>query len=284
MALSVPDRKSYVKVKDAVLKMYELVPEAYRLRFRSWRKGDKQTYTEVARELNTHFNRWCSAVGVTSLEELSNLIVLEQFRNILPERVATYISERKLKTAAEAAVVADDFALIHKQSFREQNTSKGYREQRFGHFNRVSGSSLPATLGLHTQNRMDVSTTRPHKNAVSFRRDSGFSVSTSASPSKKDGNVCHYCLDRGHWKKDCPVLKGKSQRNGPDAVRGVTLAVSASGAPLKGVVSEVDAKPVVVVNSPQLSGLSSAETGESSGGAHLADSEVGGNGYSPFIT
>lgn len=126
MALSVPDRKSYVKVKDAVLKMYELVPEAYRLRFRSWRKGDKQTYTEVARELNTHFNRWCSAVGVTSLEELSNLIVLEQFRNILPERVATYISERKLKTAAEAAVVADDFALIHKQSFREQNTSKGY--------------------------------------------------------------------------------------------------------------------------------------------------------------
>lgn len=41
VALSLPDRKSYVKVKEAVLKIYELVPEAYRLRFRSWRKGGK---------------------------------------------------------------------------------------------------------------------------------------------------------------------------------------------------------------------------------------------------
>lgn len=100
--------KNYVKVKEAVLKIYELVPEAYRLQFRSWRKGDKQTYTEVARELNSHFNRWCSAVGVATFEELSNLIALEQFRNILPERIATHISEHKMKTAPEAAVVADD--------------------------------------------------------------------------------------------------------------------------------------------------------------------------------
>uniref|UniRef100_G3NE20 SCAN box domain-containing protein n=1 Tax=Gasterosteus aculeatus TaxID=69293 RepID=G3NE20_GASAC len=116
IALPVPDRKKYVKVKEAVLKIYELVPEAYRLRFRSWRKGEKQTYTEVARELYSHFNRWCSAVGVTTFEELSNLIVLEQFRNILPERVATHIFEHKMKTAAEAAVVADDFALTHNQA------------------------------------------------------------------------------------------------------------------------------------------------------------------------
>lgn len=113
VALSATDRREYEKVKKAVLKSYELVPEAYRLRFRNWKKGDRQTYTEVARELNTHFNRWCAAVGVTTFEQLSNLIVLEQFRNILPERVAAYIAERNLKTAAEAASVADDFALIH---------------------------------------------------------------------------------------------------------------------------------------------------------------------------
>ncbi len=35
IALPVLDRKKYVKVKEAVLKSYELVPEAYRLRFRS---------------------------------------------------------------------------------------------------------------------------------------------------------------------------------------------------------------------------------------------------------
>ena len=33
----------YDTVKVAVLKAYELVPEAYRQRFRGWSKGDKQT-------------------------------------------------------------------------------------------------------------------------------------------------------------------------------------------------------------------------------------------------
>ncbi|KAL0165843.1 hypothetical protein M9458_037687, partial [Cirrhinus mrigala] len=37
-ALTMEDRKDYDKVKVAILKAYELVPEAYRQRFRSWRK------------------------------------------------------------------------------------------------------------------------------------------------------------------------------------------------------------------------------------------------------
>lgn len=50
VALTSADRKSYDAVKQAVLKCYELVPEAYRQRFRNWRKSEKQTHAEVARE------------------------------------------------------------------------------------------------------------------------------------------------------------------------------------------------------------------------------------------
>nr|XP_040028779.1 uncharacterized protein LOC120817071 [Gasterosteus aculeatus aculeatus] len=214
IALPVPDRKKYVKVKEAVLKMYELVPEAYRLRFRSWRKGEKQTYTEVARELYSHFNRWCSAVGVTTFEELSNLIVLEQFRNILPERVATHIFEQKMKTAAEAAVVADDFALTHKYSLKD--TGQIYQEKRFGRFNRALGSSSLGSFESPTQSRVDSHSNQSHRGAVSFRRDSRFSAFTPASQAKNDADVCRYCLEKGHWKIDCPVLKGKSQRKGTE--------------------------------------------------------------------
>ena len=39
--LSATDCKVYKRVKSAVLKAYELVPEAYRQRFRSWKRGDK---------------------------------------------------------------------------------------------------------------------------------------------------------------------------------------------------------------------------------------------------
>lgn len=38
MALSGEDCKDYTRVKAAVLKAFELVPEAYRLRFRTWEK------------------------------------------------------------------------------------------------------------------------------------------------------------------------------------------------------------------------------------------------------
>ncbi|KAK0131510.1 hypothetical protein N1851_033764 [Merluccius polli] len=92
VALTPADRKVYDIVKQAVLKCYELIPEAYRQRFRDWRKGEEQTHTEVARELSSFFNRWLAAEG---------------FKNILPERITVYVNEHEVKTVAEAAVLAD---------------------------------------------------------------------------------------------------------------------------------------------------------------------------------
>lgn len=40
-ALSFIESQNYESVKSAVLKIYELVPEAYRQRFRTWRKTDR---------------------------------------------------------------------------------------------------------------------------------------------------------------------------------------------------------------------------------------------------
>lgn len=42
-ALSSEDCKDYSAVKSAILKAYELVPEAFRQHFRNWRKTGKQT-------------------------------------------------------------------------------------------------------------------------------------------------------------------------------------------------------------------------------------------------
>lgn len=47
--LSTTDCKSYAKVKAAVLKAYELVPEAYRQRFRTLRKREGETHVEFVR-------------------------------------------------------------------------------------------------------------------------------------------------------------------------------------------------------------------------------------------
>ena len=100
-ALSLAESKVYLSVKSAVLKAYELVPEAYRQKFRLWEKSAKQTHMEFARVLTTHFNRWCISLGVNTYADLCDLIVLEQFKDSVPSHIATYINEHKVKTASE---------------------------------------------------------------------------------------------------------------------------------------------------------------------------------------
>ncbi len=57
-AMNVHDSSDYEKVKTAILKAYELVPEAYRQKFRSYKKFDRQTYVEFAREQEDLFDQW----------------------------------------------------------------------------------------------------------------------------------------------------------------------------------------------------------------------------------
>ncbi len=105
--LSVAESKVYEPVKSVVLKAYELVPEAYHQKFWSWEKLGKQTHTEFATNLTTHFNRWYTSLGVNTYAALCDLIVLEQFKNSDPSHIATYINEHKVKMAGEAVALAD---------------------------------------------------------------------------------------------------------------------------------------------------------------------------------
>lgn len=52
-ALSISESENFLKVKMAALRAYELVPEAYRQKFRGAWKHDKKTYVEFARKLST---------------------------------------------------------------------------------------------------------------------------------------------------------------------------------------------------------------------------------------
>ena len=56
-ALTIEKSSQYNLVKAAVLKAYELVPEAYRQRFRNAIKSNDQTFVEFAREKERLFNR-----------------------------------------------------------------------------------------------------------------------------------------------------------------------------------------------------------------------------------
>ena len=180
-ALSNSDCVRYDLVKSAVLKAYELVPEAYHQRFRSVRRGDK-SHLEFARDLSTHFDRWCAAAEVNSYEALRDLIILEQFKNSVPERIATYINERSVKTAAKAAALADDYGLTHGGECSGVRGGSGHRE------NSSAGGTWSG---------------RPVRPVVLEQR--------SERGRHDFDKICNYCHKRGHWRRDCYALKSKTQ-------------------------------------------------------------------------
>lgn len=91
-ALSSEDSLCYETIKTAVIRAYELVPEAYRQKFRTLKKLSSKTFVEFAREKETLFNRWCKASNVTNFDTPSQLVLIEEFKNSLPDRIVTYLN------------------------------------------------------------------------------------------------------------------------------------------------------------------------------------------------
>lgn len=82
---------------------------------------------EFARELVTHFSRGCAALKVAMYEALCDLVVLEQFKCSVPSHIATYLSEHNVKTAAEAAKLADEYVLTHGCELEHRGWDDVYR-------------------------------------------------------------------------------------------------------------------------------------------------------------
>lgn len=183
------DSVDFDKVKVAVLRAYELVPEAYRQRFRRLRKQGSQTFVEFVREKEALFDRWCSSSGVTDFNELKQLVLMEDFKNCLPEVVATYLNEHKANDVFKAAVLVEEYTLTHKPVFVDRPFNKPV-----GGLNCGSFEGGRASLGVSEGERKPASFNRP-----AFKPDRG-------GPFVKEGVKCFYCKERGHIVAECPVL------------------------------------------------------------------------------
>ena len=160
--LSVEAIADYDHVKRLILKGYELVPEAYRQKFRNWEKHKNQTYVEFARTKEQLFDCWCNSKNVEkNYDNLRQLILLEEFKRCINADVKTFLDEKSPETLDSAAQLADDYSLTHKMSLAgkptQSFTNKGvnqYSQKRF----RVQPPS--------TQGRTDKSTDAPSSQSL----------------------------------------------------------------------------------------------------------------------
>ena len=191
-SLSGADRKDYAKVKTAVLKEYELVAEVYRHQFRTMRKGGPQSHTEFARDLALQFGRWRRAASAESLDALVDLMLLEQFKNTLPQNIATFIMERGVTKASQAAALADEWEVTH---------------------------------------RLQTVAIRPRTNSVPSSANSVYDRRSPLSKNLARDWTCNYCGELGHWKADCPLLKAKRGGRQVIPARPTVLAIDVPPTP-----------------------------------------------------
>ena len=121
-SLSVEQSSNYEHVKEAILKAYELVPEAYRQKFRNYLKYDSKTHVEFAREKENLFNRWCHSKEIgQDFKKLKQMVLLEEFKDKVRPDIRSHLDEQKVEELEKAAIMADDYALTHKMSSKSGN-------------------------------------------------------------------------------------------------------------------------------------------------------------------
>ena len=191
--LTVQQSSSYDTVKELILKAYELVPEAYRQKFRNCKKDNEQTHVEFARTKEQLFDRWCSSKKIGSdHEKLRQLMLVEEFKRCINSDIKSFLDEKQVETLEAAARLADDYALTHKVSFI--NKSNPSRRPFFPHSGSKHSPSNPP--GSHSQ-----------------------TITPKPKPSgeNKDQNplsqpICNYCKRTGHIISECLHLKRKKEK------------------------------------------------------------------------
>lgn len=91
----------YIKRRDGIipsyhftiLRAYELVPKAYRQNFQKLGRSASQTHVQFAREKS--FEKLCTASSVSDFNQLKGLILLEEFKNCVPDCVVVYLKKQK---------------------------------------------------------------------------------------------------------------------------------------------------------------------------------------------
>ncbi|XP_066988204.1 uncharacterized protein [Macrobrachium rosenbergii] len=104
----------YDNVKAIVLKAYELVPEAYRQRFRNLQKDREQTFVEFARGKRQYAEDWLKSKEVDNFEGLKELVLVEEFKRCVPDKLKVHLEELKIDTLQEVAIASDEYYLSHK--------------------------------------------------------------------------------------------------------------------------------------------------------------------------
>ena len=211
-SLSVEQSSNYEHVKEAILKAYELVPEAYRQKFRNYLKFDSKTHVEFAREKENLFNRWCHSKEIgQDFKKLKQMVLLEEFKDKVRPDIRSHLDEQKVEELEKAAIMADDYALTHKMSSKSGNPQQKRYHGSGNRENISRNMDNRKRQGKTTENVGLVSKVEPLKPISCGHCGKPGHIITNCW--KLGGKTpCEHCGRFNHKSEDCRIAKNKLQK------------------------------------------------------------------------
>ncbi|XP_043919263.1 zinc finger and SCAN domain-containing protein 21-like isoform X2 [Protopterus annectens] len=102
--------EDYSQVKDAILQEYNINEETYRLRFRTYQYNLGDSLHDVYSCLRELFAKWVKPEQ-TTVQQIMEIMILEQFIEILPRDMQMWIKTHHPQTGEKAILLAEDFLL-----------------------------------------------------------------------------------------------------------------------------------------------------------------------------
>ena len=211
-SLSVEQSSNYEHVKEAILKAYELVPEAYRQKFRNYLKYESKTHVEFAREKENLFNRWCHSKKTgQDFKKLKQMVLLEEFKDKVRPDIRSHLDEQKVEELEKAAIMADDYALTHKMSSKSGNPQQKRYHGSGNRENISRNMDDRKRQGKSTENVGLVSKVEPLKPISCGHCGKPGHIITNCW--KLGGKTpCEHCGRFNHKSEDCRIAKNKLQK------------------------------------------------------------------------
>ena len=193
--LSNTEANDFEKVKQALLKRFELTQEGFRQKFRSCRPDDGESAPQFALRLENYLIRWVELAGADkSFQGLKDLLLREQFINAAHRELALFLKERKPDNINLMAELADQFLEAH--GSQTMFSKKPYDPcKKPGYLDKQAPKQKPES-------------------------DAGKSM-TGKTGNRK---FCYFCNRKGHITDDCwDMLKLKRAQGGKQAAGFISL-------------------------------------------------------------
>ena len=202
--LSVEDAKDFEKLKEALLKRYQLTEEGFRHKFRESKAETGESPGQYVVRLDNYLTRWMKMGGVPdTYDGLRSLVIREQFLSTCNPELATYLKERDCTDLKTMTKLAEKYLEAHGGKLSDKKRTSYEKPHR--------------KADTETREQKDF------RKCFNCQRTGHLAKDCKYEPSEPSKMKCYNCGKLGHIARHCKSEKaGGMEMQEAEEVKGCT--------------------------------------------------------------